>query len=548
MILSHLIIPCYIIGTILIFINANKKAGFYITIIGLIINITFLIIYILSDNNSTNYLTLIYFNNVESVVVLAFTVSFIFGIVFVLFQEPINYKELGVIFIYYASAMGVVFAKDLITLFIFWELLALSGAITVAFGNTKDSRATAIKYFTIHILSGVILLIGIIAYAIVYKTVDITNYKLTLENPFNYFILLGVLINLGLPPFSSWIVEGYSKCSNTAVLFLSIYTTKTALYVLFNLFYHVAELVYFGVIISSYAIFYSFIETNVRRLLAYSIMQQLGIIIITIAVSDYVANSFAVSYIAVNIFYKLAIFMVLLIIFKNMDYKSNQLDKLKNSINVNSILGIILIISALQALGLPLTGGFVAKTYISTQISELTSSAISTFIFFATAAVTLNVGIKIPYTLINFKNTGPVLSFKNKLKFLPVLGLLLLLELIFSFNYGSFFNISNIAHSFLVTFIGIIIFIISKIILRGKERKINITLHHFFLKINNTFKTLFFRITSINIISICNNMLINFYNDCYRMLKIKNIYTASNLALNVIIIIIIIYFLLIKMV
>ena len=72
-----------------------------------------------------------------------------------------KWYELAAAFAYGAGAIGVSFAGDLISLFLFWELMALFSTVVVWCGGTPGARAAGIRYAIMHLLGGVILKVGI---------------------------------------------------------------------------------------------------------------------------------------------------------------------------------------------------------------------------------------------------------------------------------------------------------------------------------------------------------------------------------------------------
>ncbi|MCB1803519.1 MAG: Na+/H+ antiporter subunit D, partial [Gammaproteobacteria bacterium] len=73
--------------------------------------------------------------------------------------------ELASAFIYAGGALGVVFAGDLITLFAYWELMAVASTLVLWSAGTEGSRAAGMRYVVVHLLGGVILMVGVTAYA-----------------------------------------------------------------------------------------------------------------------------------------------------------------------------------------------------------------------------------------------------------------------------------------------------------------------------------------------------------------------------------------------
>ncbi|UQY80347.1 NAD(P)H-quinone oxidoreductase subunit 2 [Candidatus Hepatincola sp. Av] len=389
-----------------------------------------------------------------------FGVAFILSVTFLLIHKKIHYKELAIILIYFVGATGILVANDIFSLLIYWELVALSGSLIVNFSLHPHAANTALKYFTIHAISGVCLMIGLIDYSITYSTSSLPHTTFSLSDPMNYFLLLGILINLGLPPVASWVVDGYSKCSSNASLFLSIFTTKSALFLLLRFFYGNHQLIYIGILIALYGMIFSAFQTNIRRILAYSIIHQIGLTIIGISAVAY-SNGLIISYIIVGVLYKLVFFMVAALLFDIT--KTEDIYKLKGAINIKSMLGVVIIITALQSLGLPFTGGFIVKSSLLDDITQMSLTWLDYTMLLAMAGTALNIGVRLPYYLLNFKNNSKV-NFKqrglNNKIILPLLIIVVLLQAIAFIHFTQFTNLANITHALEVFGLGFILFYI----------------------------------------------------------------------------------------
>ena len=176
--------------------------------------------------------------------------------------------------LYVGGSMGAVFAGDFITLFIFWELMAFASLFLVWFKEDKASDAAGYRYILVHIFGGVCLLGGIIIYYAATGSVEFNAV-----NPHGwgfYLILIGFLINAAVPPFSAWLADAYPEATIMGAVFMSAFTTKTAVYVLIRGFAGTELLIWMGVIMAVYGVVYATLENDGRRLLAYHIISQVG--------------------------------------------------------------------------------------------------------------------------------------------------------------------------------------------------------------------------------------------------------------------------------
>ena len=137
--------------------------------------------------------------------------------------------ELASALCYAGSAIGVVFAGDLITVFIFWELMAIASTLVV-WSAGPQARGAGMRYAAIHFFGGALLMAGIAGE--IATNGNVAFAKMTLDSAPRWLILAGFLINAGAPPLSAWLPDAYPESSWSGMVFLSAFTTKTAVYVL----------------------------------------------------------------------------------------------------------------------------------------------------------------------------------------------------------------------------------------------------------------------------------------------------------------------------
>ena len=215
--------------------------------------------------------------------------------------------ELAAGYTYAAGAIGVSFAGDLISLFVFWELMALFSTLVVWSGGTPAARAAGIRYAILHLLGGVILKIGIDGISVHTGSVDIRPLLATDLD--TWLILIGLLINAAAPPLSAWLADAYPESSPTGSVFLSAFTTKTAVLALILLFPGEKILIWVGIFMVMYGIIYALLENDVRRILAYSIVNQVGFMVCAIGIGTEMALNGAAAHAFAHIIYKALLFM-----------------------------------------------------------------------------------------------------------------------------------------------------------------------------------------------------------------------------------------------
>jgi len=190
--------------------------------------------------------------------------------------------ELAAAFGYAGSAIAVTTAGDLFTVFVFWEAMAIGSTLVLWASSEKDAWAASMRYLLVHLLGGVILMFGLVHHISQTGSVDFTAMQP--DSLGRWMILIGFLVNAGAPPFSAWIGDAYPEGSPSGTVFLSAYTTKTAVFALIVTFPGADILIPVGLYMVFYGIIYALLENDMRRILAYSIVNQVGFMVTGIGV------------------------------------------------------------------------------------------------------------------------------------------------------------------------------------------------------------------------------------------------------------------------
>ena len=202
--------------------------------------------------------------------------------------------ELTAAFIYAGSAIGVTFAGDLITIFVFWEVMALGSTVVVWSAGTQSAYRAGLRYLLVHLLGGVVLMIGIVAHVLETGSLEFTAMQP--DSLGNWLILIGFLVNAGAPPLSAWIADAYPEASPSGTVFLSAFTTKTAVFALLVGFPGADILVPIGLYMVFYGIIYALLENYMRRILAYSIVNLEGFMVLAIGIGTSMAQNGAAAH------------------------------------------------------------------------------------------------------------------------------------------------------------------------------------------------------------------------------------------------------------
>jgi len=311
-------------------------------------------------------------------------------------------SELTAAFIYAGSAIGVTFAGDLLSLFVFWEIMALGSTVVIWSAGTHSAFRAGMRYLLVHLLGGVILMAGIVAYVIETGSLEFTAMQT--DSIGTWLILIGFLVNAGAPPLSAWIADAYPEASPSGTVFLSAFTTKTAVFALLVGFPGAEILVPIGLYMVFYGIIYALLENDMRRILAYSIVNQVGFMVAAIGIGTEMALNGAAAHAFAHIIYKALLLMsagsVLLMTGKR---KCTDLGGLFQTMPVTAINGIV---GALAISAFPFTSGFVTKSLETSAAANEGMLIVWLLLLAASAGVFLHAGIKFPWFVFFQKDSG----------------------------------------------------------------------------------------------------------------------------------------------
>ncbi|QER42643.1 Na(+)/H(+) antiporter subunit D [Thermodesulfobacterium sp. TA1] len=296
-------------------------------------------------------------------------------------------------FIYAGSALGVVFAGDLVTLYIFWEIMALASTVVILTARTKKAISAGMRYLLVHLTGGLLLLGGIILW---FKQTGSLRFEyIGLNSLASWLIFLGFGVNAAFPVLHAWLPDAYPESTETGTVFLSVFTTKTAVYVLARSFSGTELLIYIGALMVVFPIFYGIIENNLRRVLSYVIINQVGFMVIGIGIGTTLSLNGTIAHALCHILYDAVLFMALgAVLYRTGKINTTDLGGLYKYMPLTAI---FCIIGAASISGFPLTSGFVSKSMIISAAGEGGLLIIWLALLLASAGVFLVAGIKVPY-------------------------------------------------------------------------------------------------------------------------------------------------------
>jgi len=295
--------------------------------------------------------------------------------------------------LYAGSAVGAVFAGDLITLFVFWESLAVTSVFLVWARRTTRAYDAGMRYLLIQIGSGVILLTGALMH--LHQTGSLAFEQFTLEGTGAWLILLAFGVKCAFPLLHNWLTDAYAEATPTGTVFLAAFTTKVAVYALARGFPGNEILIYIGAAMTAFPIFYAVIENDLRRVLCYSMINQIGFMVVGIGIGTELAMNGAVSHAFNDVVFKGLLFMSMGAVL-HMTGKINGSD-LGGLYKTMPITTVLCIIGAASISAFPLFSGFVSKAMVMAAALEEGHDWVWLVLLFASAGVFHHAGIKIPF-------------------------------------------------------------------------------------------------------------------------------------------------------
>ena len=295
--------------------------------------------------------------------------------------------------IYSGAAIAAVFAGDLVTLFVMWELTALASVFLIWARRDAASFRAGMRYLVIQVGSGVLLLAG-----------SIIHYQATGSIAFDFLgigtlgtnlILLAFAVKCAFPLLHNWLQDSYGQATVTGTVFLSAFTTKLAVYALARGYPGTDMLIWIGATMTAFPIFYAVIENDLRRVLAYSLNNQLGFMVVGVGIGTEMALNGTAAHAFAHILYKALLFMSMgAVLFRTDTIKGSELGGLYKSMPWSTG---FCIVGAASISAFPLTSGFVSKALIITAAAEEGHWIVWAVLLFASAGVFHHSGIKIPY-------------------------------------------------------------------------------------------------------------------------------------------------------
>jgi multicomponent Na+:H+ antiporter subunit D len=294
---------------------------------------------------------------------------------------------------YAGSAIVAAFAGDLVTLFVFWELTALTSVFLILARRTPRALRAGQRYLLIQVTSGVLLLAGALLHFA--STRSLAFNHIGLESPGGTLIFLAFGIKCAFPLLHNWLQDAYPEATVGGTVMLSAFTTKLAVYALARGYAGTELLIPIGAAMTLFPIVFAVIENDLRRVLSYSLNNQLGFMVVGVGIGTELAINGAAAHAFAHIVYKGLLFMAMgAVLLRTGTTKATELGGLYKSMPFTTAMCIV---GSLSISGVPLFSGFVTKSMTLTAAAGTHMVWLTIALLVASAGVVDHSGIKIPF-------------------------------------------------------------------------------------------------------------------------------------------------------
>ncbi|HXG00561.1 MAG TPA: Na(+)/H(+) antiporter subunit D [Bacteroidota bacterium] len=294
---------------------------------------------------------------------------------------------------YAGSALGVTFAGDYLTLIIFWELMAVSSTYLVWARGTEESHRAGLRYLFVHLFGGSMLLAGILLTFAETGTLAITTLVPN-QSLSSWLILAGVALNAAVPPLNAWLPDAYPRATVTGAVFLSAFTTKSAVYVLVRVFPGWEILLILGVMMTLYGVVFAVLSNDIRGILAYHIISQVGFMVAGVGIGTELSLNGSVAHAFSHILYKALLFMGAGVVLHTTG--TTKLTELGGLLRAIPSTFWLYMVGAFSISGVPLFNGFVSKSMVVSAAGEAHHEGAYLLLHLASVGTFLSIALKLP--------------------------------------------------------------------------------------------------------------------------------------------------------
>jgi multicomponent Na+:H+ antiporter subunit D len=456
-----------------------------------------------------------------------FTIMAFLGALYALHREESGHHIAG--FLYVGASLGAIFAGDYFTLFIFWEIMAFSSVFLIWYRKTKLATDAGFRYLLVHVFGGLLFFTGMVLYYA--KTGNLAFNSIVPANASlpEYLILCGFALNAAVLPLHAWLPDAYPEATVEGAVFLCAFTTKTAVYVLARGFAGFEILAILGTAMTVFGVCYAVIENDIRRVLAYHIISQVGYMVAGVGIGTHLALNGAAAHAFAHILYKALLFMGAgAVLYMTGTAKLTRLGGLYKTMPLTML---FYIVGAVSIAGFPLFSGFVSKSMIVAAAHEEGRLVLMSWLNLAGIGTFLSVGLKVTYFAF-FGKGEPVQAKEPPANMLWAMGLTALLCFVIGVYPDVLYNLLPFATDYhpynaghlsealqLLSFTGLVFFLLLGKL--GPEEKINLDVDYFYRKGAGLFMRFDERVIAV---------FDTFWGELYRTLGLRALFKSADVS------------------
>lgn len=275
-----------------------------------------------------------------------------------------------------ASAIGIVFADNFIILFIFWEMLTLSTAGLILLGRTPRAIIAGLYFLFFHLAGGLIVLFGILQHHVATGSFILTEPQAGLT-----LFIIGFGFKAAFLPLHLWLVRGYPSANFPSSVLLAGLTTKVGVYAIARILPPHEVIMLMGASMAVFGVVCALLQQNMRRLLSYHIISQVGYMVAGVGLATNYAVDGALLHVVNHMLYKALLFMSAGAVLyatrienlHDLIHKdSGEDEKLKQNIwKAMPLITIGAIVGALAISGFPFFNGYVSKYLLKKAMYDM---------------------------------------------------------------------------------------------------------------------------------------------------------------------------------
>jgi len=310
-----------------------------------------------------------------------------------------------------AGLIGISITGDAFNVFVFLEISSLSTYAIVSMGKDRRALYASYQYLIMGTIGATFILIGIGFMYVMTGTLNMNDLALRLPEVAHTnavraafaFITIGLGIKAAMLPLHQWLPNAYTYSPSVVSTFLAATATKVAVYVMirfqltiFGIEFSLLEMPFDKILMflgtlgilggSIYAIF----QKNVKRMLAYSSIAQIGYILLAIGLASHDGFTAALLHMFNHALIKATLFMALGIIFFR--FATTELSSMSGIAKTMPLTMAAFTIAGLSLIGVPGTAGFVSKWYLVTALLDASLWPLALLILVASVLTLIYVG------------------------------------------------------------------------------------------------------------------------------------------------------------